>query len=180
MRSAGWSGMMSLPRVMSLDADGTLRLTFAEQVQALRAGSIAAKAVGNMNSLTLPAATGEFLVSSVADQAFTAVVTNAADGSEIARMAYAPATNSFTSGSREVRLSAGSPVRIHGYVDGSVIEMILGERIGDTRRFYYPQTSAPDIVVRVEGAGVRVDGWKIAPISNNRMTTVAATDRRSS
>jgi beta-fructofuranosidase len=174
MRAAGWSGMMSLPRVMALDADGTLRLTVAEQVQALRVGSIAAKAVGNVTSLTLPAATGEFVVSSVADQAFTMVVTNAVDGSEIARVAYAPATNSFTSGSREVKLSAGSPVRIHGYVDGSVIEMVLGERIGDTRRFYYPQASAPDVAVRVEGAGVRADGWKIAAISKDRMTTVAA------
>lgn len=170
---------MSLPRVMSLDPDGTLRLTVAEQVQELRVGSIATKTAGNATTLTLPAATGEFLVSSIADQAFTVVVTNAADGSEIARTAYAPATNSFTSGSREVKLSAGSPVRIHGYVDGSVIEMILGERIGDTRRFYYPQSSAPDIVVRVEGAGVRVDGWKIAAISKDRMTTRTATERRS-
>jgi beta-fructofuranosidase len=179
MRTAGWSGMMSLPRVMSLDPDGTLRLTIAEQVHELRAGSIAVKSAGNISSLTLPAATGEFLVSSIADQAFTVVLTNAADNSEIARIAYAPATNSFTSGSREAKLTPGSPVKIHGYVDGSVIEMILGERIGDTQRFYYPQSSAPDIVVRVEGAGVHVDGWKIGAISKDRMTTLTATDRRS-
>jgi beta-fructofuranosidase len=52
-----------------------------------------------------------------------------------------------------------------------VIELILGERIGYTKRFYYEGSTAPDIRVHATGKGeVTMNAWKIEPISNNRLT----------
>ena len=40
MRAAGWSGMMSLPRVLNLDKDGTLRMQILPQTASLRSNQI--------------------------------------------------------------------------------------------------------------------------------------------
>jgi hypothetical protein len=59
-------------------------------------------------------------------------------------------------------------------VDGSVIELILGGRIGYTKRFYYAG-AAPDVPVFAESQdeSVEISAWSIAPISDNRLTTPA-------
>lgn len=52
-----------------------------------------------------------------------------------------------------------------------MIELILGERIGYTKRFYYESATAPDIRVHATGMGdITMDAWKIEPISSNRLT----------
>ena len=57
MIKAGWSGMMSLPRLLSLDTDGSLRMQVLPQAAALRSAPIKSR-----NSIvTLKAATGEIL-----------------------------------------------------------------------------------------------------------------------
>jgi len=59
MRKAGWSGMMSLPRVMSLDKDGVLRLQIVQQTASLRSTSIPRSVRSGMVSVVLPKANGE-------------------------------------------------------------------------------------------------------------------------
>ena len=62
--------------------------------------------------------------------------------------------------------------KVHAFVDGSVIEVMLSERIGYTKRFYYPETIAPNITIRASGTDISLKAWTISPISNDRLTTV--------
>ena len=61
---------------------------------------------------------------------------------------------------------------LHAFVDASVIELIAGERIGYTQRFYY-EGPAPDVRASASGSGVTMAAWRIVPISENRLTTPA-------
>jgi beta-fructofuranosidase len=134
MREAGWSGMMSLPRVMSLDKDGTLRLTILPQTAALRAAvvSVASSAAGK--TAALRGASGEVLCSGKPGQNFDFSLGTAAG--ELLRVSYSAEKHAFTADGKDVVLEPGDAPTLHGFVDGSVIELILGERIGYTNRFY--------------------------------------------
>ena len=158
MLKAGWSGMMSLPRVMNLKKDGSLRLTMLPELTTLR-GAVAK---------TIPKACGEFLCEG--DQDFE-VVLRMADR-ELLRARYSAATRMLTVDGHELPVAPGQQARLHGYVDGSVIDLIVNGSIGYTKRFYYEQVVAPDVAVDVvHGAAVNV--WGINPISRNRLTTPA-------
>jgi beta-fructofuranosidase len=179
MRAAGWSGMMSLPRVMSLDADGILRLTIAEQMKMLRAGPLKMEGSSSGVGVTLPAANGELLCSGARGKGFALRLGTQADA-ELVKVEYVAERHVFVADGQEIALQPYDAPTIHAFVDGSVIEMILGERIGLTKRFYYPG-AAPDVSAMVESKdeSVKLAAWKIAPISSNRMTSVAITERRS-
>ena len=71
MRAAGWSGMMSLPRVMGLDPDGTLRLRILPQASTLRANALAVEKSSNGVKTTLRSASGEVLCGDVKGADFT-------------------------------------------------------------------------------------------------------------
>ena len=158
MLKAGWSGMMSLPRVMNLEKDGSLRLTMLPELTTLR--GMAVKAI--------PKACGEFLWES--DQDSELVLRMA--GRELLRASYSAATRRLTVDGHEIAVAPGQQARLHGYVDGSVIDLILNESVGYTKRFYYDQSVAPDVAVDVlHGGAARV--WGITPISGNRLTTPA-------
>ena len=172
MRSAGWSGMMSLPRVMELDADGTLRLTILPQMSALRAGSLPVEHQAGSTTATLPKSCGEMLYT--VDRKMPFQLTIHAGELTVLRVLYTPESHSFHIDSREIPLSASDIPALHAFVDGSVIELIVSERIGMTKRFYAQGMSSPDIVIHAESKGdAKLNAWTIHPISNNRLTTSA-------
>lgn len=167
MKEAGWSGMMSLPRVMSLDKDGTLRVKVLPGVSVLRNGKVASEG-GNV---VLPKSTGEVLYVGEAGKDFSFSMSGGE--AELMRVSYSAESHSFTADGKVIALQPGDAPTLHAFVDGSVLELILGERIGYTKRFYYTSAAAPDIVVSARGGLVKMDAWKIAPISDNRLTTPA-------
>ena len=170
MKAAGWSGMMSLPRVLSLDADGTLKMETLPALSELRAGGIKV----HEGRATLPRATGEVLCAGMKGKAFTFVISIGAV--ELMKVSYDPESHAFSANGKRIALEDGDRPVVHAYVDGSVVEMILGERLGYTKRFYYTETIAPDMVVAFDGSSpAEMDAWKIAPISNDRLTTPACT-----
>jgi beta-fructofuranosidase len=160
MKKAGWSGMMSLPRVMNLDKDGSLRLTMLPELTTLRGA--AAKAI--------PMACGEFLCES--DKDFDVVLKKSGDGRELLRASYSAASRKLTVDGHEVSVAAGQGAHLHGYVDGSVIDLIVNKSVGCTKRFYYEKGVAPDVAVEVSH-GAAAEVWGIKPISGNRLTTPA-------
>jgi beta-fructofuranosidase len=168
---AGWAGMMSLPRVLQLDPDGTLRITVLPQASALRAGAIPVQESRAGMLKTLPKATGELLCTGGHGE-FR--LTIKAGPQELMEIRYSPEEHAFVAGDKTISLEASDVPTVHGFVDGSVIELIFGERIGYTKRFYYDDTTAPDVtILATGGTGVTLDAWKIAPISPNRLTTPA-------
>jgi beta-fructofuranosidase len=94
---------------------------------------------------------------------------------ELVRVRYSAEKHAMMADDKEIPLEPGDAPMLHAFVDGSVIEMILGQRIGYTKRFYFDGTVAPDMDVRVAGSsGVKLSAWKIAAISSNRLTTAAS------
>ncbi len=172
MREAGWSGMMSLPRVMKLDADGTLRIQILPETSALRRGPLPSQETRTGVLKTLTQASGEVLCTGRRDSALQFTISNGA--TELINAVYSPQTHNFTVDGKEIMLQPADEPSLHAFVDGSVIELIISERMGCTKRFYYAVQTAPDISVHAIGTGAKMVAWKIAPISPNRLTTPAS------
>jgi beta-fructofuranosidase len=174
MKVAGWSGMMSLPRVLSLDKDGTLRIKSLPEAAVLRAGVLPYQETRAGLLKIIPKATGEVLCTGARSRRMSFTMS---DGSkELLSAVYLPEKNSFVVDGSEMTLKPADVPSLHAYVDGSVIELIVSERIGYTKRFYYAGSIAPDILVSATGTGdLKMTGWKIAAISKNRLTTPAFT-----
>jgi beta-fructofuranosidase len=172
-RAAGWAGMMSLPRVLHLDRDGTLRMEILPALATLRSHPIQPVSSKGEMGFTLPRATGEVLCTAPRRSgAFELVMRSARDNGELLRITYAPERHAFVADGHEIALRPEDAPQLHAFVDGSVIELVVGQRVGVTRRFYYRQATSPDIAVRVTGAsGVTLRAWQMDSISNNRLTT---------
>lgn len=170
MLEAGWSGMMSLPRVLNLDQDGALRIQVLPKAAILRAGSISPQSGTKKSVLTLPNATGEALCIGKRDSELE--FSASFGSSELLRISYSPTQRVMSVDDKKLVLQPSDAPTIHVFVDGSVVEVILGERAGYTKRFYYSGPLAPDITLNAVGSGISLNGWKISPISANRLTTI--------
>jgi len=170
MREAGWSGMMSLPRVLRLDADGTLRIETLPETAGLRAGRVSTEKVGAGTESVLKRANGEVVCSGNKGNSFG--FTLSTDAGELLGVQYVGERHVFVADGKEIALEAGDVPRLHAFVDGSVIELIVSERIGYTKRFYYAGAIAPDVTASGE-PGATLEAWTVAPISANRLTTPA-------
>ena len=171
MREAGWSGMMSLPRVLNLDKDGTLRIQVLPQTGALRSGIVPHQGPRGGTLKILRNASGEVICSGPRSKSFE--FTLSTDSSELLHVSYSAESHTFVADGRNIVLEPNDEPTLHAFVDGSVIELIVSERIGYTKRFYYTGSIAPDIQARTNESEVKMDVWKIAPISHNRLTTPA-------
>ena len=177
MREAGWSGMMSLPRVMSLDKDGVLRVQVLPEIAALRNGVVEPRTASGEITLTIERASGEILCTAPGSSDFTCSLKNGS--TTLLQVSYSAQSHSMVADGKEIPLQPGDKPQMHAFIDGSVIELILSERIGYTKRFYYDQATAPDLQVKIKGAGVYTQAWKIAPISADRLTTSASASPKS-
>jgi sucrose-6-phosphate hydrolase SacC (GH32 family) len=64
----------------------------------------------------------------------------------------------------------GSPVRLHVYLDGSVLEVFANETTSLTKRIY--QIPSGPLTLKLEGAAelTSLDAWQMKPISKDRLT----------
>lgn len=159
--AAGWAGMISLPRRLRLDADGQLRMDIPAVTNQLRAASLKALPSGDGTAFILSKANGEVVCAGEKNTPFEVVVTAAGSKEALLHIAYEPDSHRFTVASRLIPLSAGDQPDVHLFVDGSVIEAIIGGREGYTTRFYIPDH--PDITVKLYGAGIEAKGWSVKP-----------------
>jgi beta-fructofuranosidase len=184
--AAGWSGMMSLPRVLTLAGDGRLRVDVAPEFEQLRKGKQALTLTQNemqnqrqIGGLRLKQCCGELLISvRKANGPFELSLGEfAADGPGWLRFKFDPlnaAQISIDSYPIQVSLAEAETLNIHIYVDGSVMEVFLNGQAGYTKRFYYPASQAPDVGMKWKGntAGIAsMTAWQLAPISPDRLTT---------
>jgi beta-fructofuranosidase len=174
-RAAGWAGVMSLPRVLSLDGDGRLRMEPAPPLQRLRERHMSI-ALGEEQS-KVQTALGRLRIANLAAEIaleFTGpfqLRLLAAGDKPFAELEYRPDRRGS-----ELRLnhaSAALPVQNdHGalrlFLDGSVLELFVNKNTVITDRVY----SAPnaDLRVSVRGAAVKLDLWQMKPISHDRLT----------
>jgi beta-fructofuranosidase len=170
MLEAGWSGIMSLPRLLRLAPDGTLHMQILPQTEVLRRGPIVPRSEGGSSDLTIPAATGEVWCAGKKDAELEFSVS--LGSIELMMIRYKPGEGVLHVDEKKVFLGPSERPLVHAFVDGSVVEVILSERTGYTKRFYYSGPVAPDLAVRVKGSGHELQGWEVSPITENRLTTV--------
>jgi beta-fructofuranosidase len=171
MLRAGWSGMFSLPRLLTLSQDGTLHIRALPELSGLRDIPLL-PATGSSSShgtLTLPSASGEALCTGRRGAPFTLTVDVA--GATLLTAYYLPDTHTFRMGEQHVSLPADAVPSLHLFLDGSVMEIFLGGVSAYTQRFYYEANTAPECVLSVDGIVDTVQGWSLKPISNDRMTS---------
>lgn len=172
-KAAGWAGMMSLPRVMSMAADGTLRYKVAEAAQTLRGNEQQLKGQAG-TTVKIADCCGE-VIYRVTQRRNPFKLVIEGDRSKETWMAieFDPAhPDSILIDARPLKLSLNNSeaIELHLHMDGSVIELIVSERIAWTKRFYY-KGPAQIAVLRWEGTDSleSVVFWTLNPISPTRL-----------
>ncbi len=186
-RAAGWAGLMSLPRVLMLDADGQLRIRVAPAVDGLRERPLMLRVSASeeqnrqrIAAMHVDGCSGEILcLAKKSAEPFTLSLIGEDHGSPQTwlTVSYDPAHPDLVrldGKTMPIPLPEKGELTIHMYVDGSVIEVLINEQVAYTKRFYYSGSSAPRIGLRLDGKTASLASltiWQLSPISANRLTT---------
>ena len=192
--AASWAGLMSLPRVLTLGADGRLRMAVAPEVEKLRRHEqklrlTTTKAGGGelISDGRLKDACGEILcVVKPGSEPFTLDLLSVTDASGVQPPGAQPSLLSIRysrANAKElvvdqqrlpVHLAEGEALELRFFVDGSVIELFANGQVSCTRRFYYAAATAPEIAISATGKPTditRLSLWQLSPISKDRLTS---------
>lgn len=167
---AGWSGVLTAPRVVGTHPDGTVRVSPAPELHLLRAQTPFVTEQGNRTPLPLAY---DIEVTAVAST--TVTLLRAASGAELT-LTLDPAAGTATldrtgwprerpDGAASITLTstpaspAGLDVRV--LVDGSLLELFVADRAVATERIYRHPDDVAELTVAGEGA--RVTGWEVVP-----------------
>ncbi|MBP6787946.1 MAG: glycoside hydrolase family 32 protein [Candidatus Promineofilum sp.] len=183
-RAAGWSGVMSLPRLLSLGDDGTLRFRPVPEVAELRGehvhvapchfqpgdanplaelrgGSLEIEAVLEPDGAT---AFGLAWYDPLAEGESISLRCDVATGTITLRTLSSP--NPIARPWHAAPLPAG-PVRLRVFIDRSVVEVFVDDRAVLSGRFYPPEPEAMTVALFAEGGTVQVVGleaWRMDTI----------------
>jgi beta-fructofuranosidase len=188
-KAAGWAGMMSLPRLLSMGDDGQLRIAVAAEVERLRKQEqqlrFTADEERNQNQITslrVEASCGEILcVARRTAEPFQLALFDAAEPQTSTNacitLKYDPqhADQVWIDGKAlPLHLGDREALELHLYVDGSVIEVFVNQRLACTKRFYVAGSSSRDLRLQWTGkttAIERLSLWQLTPVSSDRLTT---------
>lgn len=166
-KAAGWSGVFSLPRILSLDHHGRLKMEPAPEVATLRGRHRRRRGVPIVpsGSSLLGGLPGDCL------EILAEIESSDVTGLKLLARSAPDATEQTLLSSR---IDPGETFKLRIFVDGSVIEVFADETICVSGRMYPSRSDAIDLaLVGREGAGrVKIlDIWEMQPISPDRMTT---------
>jgi beta-fructofuranosidase len=185
MRAAGWAGVMSLPRLLTLDADHHLCIAVAPEVETLRRQRRALRLAGNTESsnrqpiaaMEIRDGCGEMVCSFRRDSGSLqlSLVSPAPRVSTWLTCRFDPAhPGEILLDGQPVPLGSGvSEAELRLFIDGSVIECFANRCGPFTKRFYDPGSATPPIALMIGGstqALTAVSVSQMAPISPNRLT----------
>jgi len=172
--AAGWSGAMGFPRVVSVDAQGQLQMRIAAESESLRAKAEHAAVSAEIPLRRgLPALSYELaLKTGKLPHAVTVrLLTGGASAWELTLDFESGAVHCGDKSLALPRPSSAS-AELRWFLDGSVVESLIGEREALTSRIYTLKPDSTELEVSVAGAGrVDVDLWPLKPISPDRLTT---------
>jgi beta-fructofuranosidase len=179
--AAGWAGCMSLPRLLTVGTDGALEMRFAPVTQQLRGkecsapekSESSADTPADFSSIRIPSAAFELQFQAAANP-FQMEIT---DGkAALVSINYSPERSGAEGilNFRQVPLPPREgPFTFHIFMDGSVVEACINQRVALTTRVY----DVPSGPLRVEISGSSAQTisslrcWEIKPISRDRLTT---------
>lgn len=184
----GWSGTMSLPRILSLGPDGRLLMNPPEEIERLRCNgqarsNLAVKADTDLQldgisgnsleldlSMTAPGATqfGVKVCCSPGGEEQTVIYYDAAEK----KLKVDTTKSSLRSGPKSVEagpfeLKAGEPLRLRVFVDKSVVEVFAnGGRQAVMRRIYPSRADSVGVSLFSAGGAAsasKISAWDLAP-----------------
>jgi len=183
-----WSGTMSLPRVLTLAPDGSLRLNPPEEIAALRYNGKTRSDLGVEADAELPLAglggnSIELDVEMLAPEAaqYGVKVCVSPDGAEQTLVYYDARAKALTVDTTQasieesprtveagpLALEAGEPLRLRVFVDKSVVEVFANDgRQAVMRRIYPSRPDSLHLVLFAKGGPARVprlETWDLMP-----------------
>ncbi len=185
-KPARWAGMMLLPRVLSVAADGRLRFRVPEEANQLRnrAQTLNLSAdedqiLRQLQSMRIVGCCGEILCT--ARKSAEPFALSLHDPSQnltpwlkISYDPHHPGQVLIDDRPFSLALGEGENLEFHLYVDGSVIEAFVNHQIACTRRFYYAGGNPQELGMKWTGKTanlVGISAWQLSPISADRLTT---------
>jgi beta-fructofuranosidase len=169
---AGWAGVLTVPRVVDVHPDGTLRVTPAPELHLLRAVEPFAT---TSDPTPLPQA---YDLTVTAREATTVRLLRSASGAELTvRVDPGQGTVTLDRGGWPrtahqddapvvARVPGGAELAVRVLVDGSLYEVFAGDRAMITERVYRRPDDVPELLVT--GAGASVTGWEQVPPTPGR------------
>lgn len=185
-KAAGWAGMISLPRVLTLDRDGKLNSTVASEVKTLRGGELSLKIGADEENnqrqiaeMRIRKCCGELecVVRRAADNFGFALLGADADPSPWLTINYdsqRPAEIWIDARPLPLQLSENEDFELKLFIDSSVIEAVVNSKVAYTKRFYYSGGTPRDMRIKWAGKAtniVRMSVHEITPISSDRLTS---------
>ena len=185
-RAAGWAGLMSLPRILTMGDDGRLRMQVAPEVGRLRRQeqSILTKnseelRIKQISEMTIEDGTAEIACTlRPGPQRFELWVSLEGEqrmSSEACVSIRFDPTNSgeIMIANQAIPIGKTAAIDINIFLDSSVAETIVNSSAAHTSRFYYSGNRPRNLRLNWTGSIQsleRVSVWQISPISPNRMT----------
>jgi len=179
--AAGWAGAMSLPRVLSLNLQNELQTEVSPAAHQLRSrrmlltGSTHADHQEALDSLRIHDLAAELdLRLQPKSDAFTLTL-QSEDGAPWAAISCVKQSNA-----RELRINniaaplagtGSSPVHLHIYIDGSVLEIFANETTSVTVRIYRTASGPLRLTLASDVEILSLEAWQMTPISKNRLTS---------
>jgi beta-fructofuranosidase len=184
---AGWSGCISLPRVLTLSDDRKLQIEVPPELEVLRLSKVSTdnplpmSPDGAFNLGTIRERSGEIICKfrASADPCNLELQAQGPSGTQSllkVAFSYANGKPMAAIGDRLLPLSPASDLvsTVHIWLDGSVVETFLDKRQAMTTRCYEPAGHAGEVQVTWSGASGQLKDYAIfqlQPISSDRLTT---------
>jgi len=184
-KAAGWAGMMSLPRVLTLDQNNRLQFELAPAIDTLRQDGQSLHLTANEDTnrqqiarMRIQGCCGEIRIAFSAIEAMVfLLVSDGHDASPWLACRYNPADPGVITIDDQavpIHLNPAGEIELRFLIDGSVIESFVSKQVAYSKRFYYSDTSAPTIKVEIVGKTTNLSAYSIcqmSPISPDRLTT---------
>jgi beta-fructofuranosidase len=173
--AAGWSGVMSLPRVFTLGALGQLEMHPAAEVESLRGQQEKAIVLpGTPFRRKLSELRYELHVPIGLFSATSATVRLLVNGDAAWELTMDLAATTVRCGKIEFPLPSQPWPQpyLRVFLDGSVIESFIGGHEAITSRVYALKPGATEVEISIAGKKpAHLDLWPMNPISSDRLTT---------
>ncbi len=177
-RTAGWAGLMSLPRALAIGTDGSLEMSLAPAVQTLRSDLVR---VANLDAKAKEKALAAVRIRNLAAElnaefeagrAFSLRL-RSEKGEPFADTAYDPERvgSELRINSTIASLRTNGPISLQVLLDGSSLELFANRKTAITARIYTTPSSPLTVELSDLSALRSLDVWQMKPISNNRLTT---------
>jgi len=175
LTAAGWAGCMSLPRVLTIGAQGQLEMNPAKEVESLRGAreQAAVTASAPFRRKLADLAVELHVPGNILTAATTTVRLNV-EGQPAWELVIDTDKKEVRSGGKQFALP-GLPwphPTLRLFLDGSVIESFIGGREALTSRVYTLKPNATELEISTTGTKpIQAELWPLQPISADRLTT---------